>query len=377
MEAPPGLPPALPPDLPPELPPESPPAPPPLPPATVVEPLRFTGNGAEYFRIWIVNLALSILTLGIYSAWAKARRLRWFHGHTQLAGSSFAYHGEPIAILKGRLIAAALLAIYVVAGHIDPLYSIGVLVLLALAAPWLIVRARMFALRMSSWRGVRFDFVPDYAGSYREIGGALLLAILSLGLAFPWFVYRRWRFVITRSQFGAQPFNLGADSGPFFRVGYLTMLVGVLAIYGAGFVLAILMAGAMMASGSRPGPGIEVVLFLLFALVFLPVQLGIGAYYQAGILNAAYGTSSLGPHRIHCRLRAGALFKLYLTNTFGILLTLGLYTPFAQLRMAQMMAGALAIEFDGDPAVLAASDRQQSGALGEEVSDAFDVDVGL
>ena len=28
-------------------------------------------------------------------------------------------------------------------------------------------------------------------------------------------------------------------------------------------------------------------------------------------------------------------------------------------------------------AVLAASDRQQSGALGEEVSDAFDVDVGL
>ncbi|MCS6766168.1 MAG: DUF898 domain-containing protein, partial [Candidatus Protistobacter heckmanni] len=34
-------------------------------------PLRFTGSGAEYFRIWIVNLSLSVLTLGIYSAWAK------------------------------------------------------------------------------------------------------------------------------------------------------------------------------------------------------------------------------------------------------------------------------------------------------------------
>ena len=31
---------------------------------------RFTGKTGEYFRIWIVNLALTILTLGIYSAWA-------------------------------------------------------------------------------------------------------------------------------------------------------------------------------------------------------------------------------------------------------------------------------------------------------------------
>ncbi len=31
---------------------------------------RFTGNGGEYFRIWIVNLMLTIVTLGIYSAWA-------------------------------------------------------------------------------------------------------------------------------------------------------------------------------------------------------------------------------------------------------------------------------------------------------------------
>lgn len=366
------------PELPPELPPEFPPGPPPLPPAPIVEPLRFTGSGAEYFRIWIVNLALSILTLGIYSAWAKARRLRWFHGHTQLAGSSFAYHGDPVAILKGRLIAAALLAIYVVAGHIDPMYALAVLGVLALAGPWLIVRARMFTLRMSSWRGVRFDFDADYAGSYREIGGALLLAVLSLGLAFPWFVYRRWRFVISRSRFGAQPFSLGADSGPFFRVGYLTLLVGMLATYGAFFVLGIVLAGVMFASGGgQPGPAFQFVFILVFAVVLLPLQLGIGAYYQAGILNSVYGTTTLGPHRLHCRLRAGALFKLYFTNTLGILLTLGLYTPFAQLRMARMMAGALAVEFDGDPAGLAASDRQQSGALGEEISDAFDVDVGL
>lgn len=40
------------------------------------KPLTFTGTGAEYFGIWIVNLLLTIVTLGIYSSWAKVRRLQ-------------------------------------------------------------------------------------------------------------------------------------------------------------------------------------------------------------------------------------------------------------------------------------------------------------
>jgi Bacterial protein of unknown function (DUF898) len=45
---------------------------------TRYEPFRFTGAGGEYFRIWIVNVMLSVVTFGIYSAWAKARRLQYF-----------------------------------------------------------------------------------------------------------------------------------------------------------------------------------------------------------------------------------------------------------------------------------------------------------
>lgn len=44
-------------------------------------PFRFTGNGREYFRIWIVNTLLTILTLGIYSAWAKVRKKRYIYGN--------------------------------------------------------------------------------------------------------------------------------------------------------------------------------------------------------------------------------------------------------------------------------------------------------
>jgi uncharacterized membrane protein YjgN (DUF898 family) len=76
-----------------------------------LERFTFTGSGSEYFRIWIANLLLTIVTFGIYSAWAKVRRTRYFYDSTRVAGSSFEYHGEPVGILKGRLVAVAFLGL--------------------------------------------------------------------------------------------------------------------------------------------------------------------------------------------------------------------------------------------------------------------------
>src|SRR5215831_507648 len=81
-------------------------------PAPVEHRFEFRGEEREYFRIWIVNLALTIATLGIWSAWAKVRKQRYFYSSTLLDGSAFGYHGEPLRILKGRLIAAVLVAAY-------------------------------------------------------------------------------------------------------------------------------------------------------------------------------------------------------------------------------------------------------------------------
>ncbi|MBW1865812.1 MAG: DUF898 family protein [Deltaproteobacteria bacterium] len=36
-------------------------------------PFEFSGSGSEYFKIWLVNIILSVITIGIYSAWAKVR----------------------------------------------------------------------------------------------------------------------------------------------------------------------------------------------------------------------------------------------------------------------------------------------------------------
>jgi uncharacterized membrane protein YjgN (DUF898 family) len=69
------------------------------------------GSGLEYFAIWIVNLLLSIITLGIYSAWAKVRREQYFHRNTLLDDHPFEYTGDPLRILLGRVLALVVIGV--------------------------------------------------------------------------------------------------------------------------------------------------------------------------------------------------------------------------------------------------------------------------
>jgi uncharacterized membrane protein YjgN (DUF898 family) len=126
--------------------------------ARVNVPFEFRASGAEYFRIWIVNLLLTIVTLGIYSAWAKVRRLRYFYGNTFLDGHSFEYHGQPLAILKGRLIVFGAYAAFFVLVEFAPLAGLALIPLALFGVPWIVQRARLFQMRMTSYRHLRFNF---------------------------------------------------------------------------------------------------------------------------------------------------------------------------------------------------------------------------
>src|SRR6266699_6546414 len=121
-------------------------------------PVEFTAEAGEYFRIWIVNLALTIVTLGIYSAWAKVRKRRYFYGHTRVDGESFEYRANPIAILKGRLIAVAVIGVFYSVGYFAPLYQLLLWIPLAILAPWLLVRSLAFNAYNTAYRNVRFRF---------------------------------------------------------------------------------------------------------------------------------------------------------------------------------------------------------------------------
>ena len=119
---------------------------------------EFHGTGGEFFRIWIVNILLTLVTLGIYSAWAKVRTQSYFAASTRLDGASFAYLASPIAILKGRLLLLGFGLLYAVSSFISPALE-GVLgIAVFLLIPWAIVRSMAFRAHNTAWRNIRFRF---------------------------------------------------------------------------------------------------------------------------------------------------------------------------------------------------------------------------
>src|SRR5262249_53609098 len=124
----------------------------------------FTGRGAEYFRLWVVNLLFTLLTFGVYSAWAKVRKARYFRQNTRLDGHVFDFHGRPGAIFRGRLIALVLFAAYSWSFDFSRIAGLVTAALLCVSGPWLFLRAQQFLLANTSYRGLRFGFHGTCAG---------------------------------------------------------------------------------------------------------------------------------------------------------------------------------------------------------------------
>ena len=355
----------------------------PTPDASQAQPFEFTGKGGEYFRIWIVNLALTIITVGIYSAWAKVRRLQYFYRNTTLIGNSFDYHGNPVAILKGRVIAIGLLMIYNAAFAFS--ISLGMLIFLLLIAvfPWLIQRSLCFKLHNSSYRGLRFRFTGSLSDAYEVFLVWPLVSYMTLGGLMPMAHHHIKEYLHKFSAYGTASFSFDARVGQFYSI-YLKIF-GVMVLMGIliPVIIVAVSAGAPdLFAGFDPKDkaqinkmvGIVFVLVLVFYLLFF---LLVGPWFAARIQNLVWNHTALGPHRFMSQVRARDLFLIFLTNFLGIILTLGLFKPFADIRLARYRLTHMALNAQSGLEEFFAQEQQAVTALGEEAANVFDVDISF
>ena len=148
--------------------------------------LQFLGKADEYFRIWIVNLCLTVLTLGVFSAWAKVRKKRYFYSHTRIDGTPMQYLGQPLPILKGRIVAVLLFGIYYFSEHLFTGFLPVVMLAVLFAAPWVMVRSAAFNARYSAYRNITFQFHGEYWPAFRVLSAWGVLPALAVGNAFQW-----------------------------------------------------------------------------------------------------------------------------------------------------------------------------------------------
>ncbi|PCI71898.1 MAG: thymidylate kinase [Gammaproteobacteria bacterium] len=319
---------------------------------------EFKGNGMEYFKIWIVNVLLTIITLGIYSAWAKVRSNRYFYSNLYLDDSNFRYLAEPMTILKGRLIAVAALIVYSVVTAIAPMIGIVLLIALFFAIPYFINQSIAFNNRMSAYKNIQFRFSASYGEAFMVMYVWPIIGILTLGILYPMALLKMHQYVVKNSAYGTTKFEYSAtykDYGMIFL-----MMIGI--IIAAAIIIGII---------STLIPALAPLSLILIAVMYI----GIILYSIVAITNLFYHNLGLVEHRFKSTLTIMDLGKVMLINLFFIIITLGLYLPAAKVRMTKYMCSCLVMDAEGSLDDFAAAEKENVSALGEEFGQVFDFGI--
>jgi uncharacterized membrane protein YjgN (DUF898 family) len=335
----------------------------------------FTGTGGEYFRIWIVNLFLTIITLGIYSAWAKVRRLQYFYRNTWLNDSSFDFHGMPIAILKGRLIAVGMFVAYNITLKMMPLVGLSILLLIALVMPVLLVKSFRFRLYNTSYRGLRFGFFGSVKSAYFNFLALPIFTLFTLYLLAPFTHQRIKAYQHNHSRFGQTDFAFKARAGNFYLV-YLQTFLLFAAAMGIFAFATFKLANGMMLPDEENKKQIVLIIMAVYLLLIIAGLL-IFPFFISRIQNLVWNSTTLDGHHFKSTLSARGLLWIILSNFVFIILTLGLFKPFADVRMARYRLEHMALLPAGDLDAFIASGKQQEGATGSETAEIFDIDISL
>ncbi len=321
----------------------------------------FKGDGGEFFRIWIVNQVLTLLTLGIYSAWAKVRTQQYFHGNTVLDASSFGYLAKPVAILKGRVLAVILFALYLFAEEFSAEWAAIAGGVLMLAIPWVVWSSLRFRAATSSYRNVRFSFHGGVGELYWLFLQTLLLTPVTAGLILPYSWFRWHQYVASNMRYGDMRFEFVGQLGLYYRslvLGYILIMAALAA------------AAALVFDMIELTVALAPVFMLAYYLVWQ-------SYMKVVLTNLLYSNTRLGPHWLEANYGFGSYSLLFSINVLFTVISLGLYYPWARVRMAQYRAKHIGLRMNGSLDRVVADQQQRANSLGEGMSDVFDVDIAL
>ncbi|MEZ5664796.1 MAG: YjgN family protein [Burkholderiaceae bacterium] len=367
--------------------------------------IEFTGSGSEYFRIWIVNLLLIVVTLGVYWPWAKARRLRYFWGNTVVDGDPLGFHADPRQMFKGWFLVGALFGVYNWASNLSAVAASVAFVALAALWPALWRSSMCFRMANTSWRGLRLRFVGPVRGAYlahlppfivvlpmvvlsgwipdapgakfpqwlaMAYGVLLLLGVVML----PWLFWRLKAYQHRHYALGPLQTDFRASLWSFY--GLALKPVGLLAVL-AG-VLGLMAWGLFEAAG--PHPAMDAALFEFLFVVTIGFWalffLGVRPWFTTRLQNLVWTKTGNARVRFISRLKFGDMLWLSLKNGLLIVVTLGLYWPFARVALARLRLESVHIRSVTDmEALVAVGHHQSQEAAGDAMGDFFGLDVGL
>jgi len=391
--------------------------------------LSFEGSGSEYFKIWIVNVLLTIVTLGLYYPWAKVRNYRYFYANSTLEGRNFEYHATGKQLFLGFLVAMVLFIIYIVIQQVSPIGSLLLIAVLFLAVPWLIWRSMKFSMRMTSYSNVRFGFEGKLGQSYMNffvypfilllavygvpIAAAYFMPKLMLDPSLSWvssimpiviiiaFVFAFYMYALIKKKNTTYMINgLRYGQGKFFTdvqarkfavialktIGMTIVIMGAMAlVIGVIVNVTVGMEALMELKDAAEDPALMQEkmgeIMPIIGLAYLGLILAtmiILAYATTRQRTYVYENTTLDNKiTFESTLKARPYAWVMISNFVLVLLTLGLAFPWTKVRMARLMLENTFVDTEAGFYEYITQKQDEESSLGEQIGDAFDVDVGL
>ena len=131
--------------------------------------------------------------------------------------------------------------------------------------------------------------------------------------------------------------------------------------------------GLLVSQRGMPGAWSQ---YVLAACIYFGYFLA-WVYIYSRIANLTYNQAELDGYRFRSTLGAFDLVKLYLVNTVAILLTFGMAIPWAAIRMARYRAAHLEVVAPHGLDGFTAESQRYESAVGSEMDNLFDLDIGL
>ena len=335
--------------------------------------IEFTGTATEYFGIWIVNLVLSIITLGIYSAWAKVKRETYFKNNTKIVGSGLGYHTTGGQILKGRIIAFVVLMVLNILSSVQPIIGIILIPIFIFVLPWILNNSIRFSARMTSYRNVRFNWYGTYWPTFWYLVIAPIFGLLTLGLLTPLISKSYYAYFARSSAYGTTCFK----AEPKVRDFYMAFLVGgifpALALGCIAFTIIII--GQEM-SGMRGMGGSA--LWMALPIAFYSFVFSMAFIYSVLCRNLVVKTLTLDTvASFDSTISPVKFIWISLSNLAAVLVSFGLLSPWAQVRLYRYLSHSTLIKLDGDIEKFVDDGRTAQSSIGEAIADFEGVEVSI
>ncbi len=367
---------------------------------------KFTGQAGEYFRIWIVNTFLVLISLGLWSPWAKIRKRQFMLRHTWVADANFEFHARPWPILRGRLIAGTIFVVYWFTGNLNPQYAAWVALCVAIAAPWLIVSALRFNMANTSYRNLRFasDVTPrDGVVALWPLAFVAILTVMFplnidsskldastlqgfiptavFALLYPYMTASFRLMLLNRSRLGGARMACSTRVETIYGIYFRMMFMGLALLVVLTIFIALVVYVLTLIVGKERWMFETWTQYVSIIFTVAPTFLALAllvSYVQSRVVNATLNLTSISDNvRVFSHLRVREFLKNQVVNALAILLSCGLLIPWTAIRTARLRIESTSLGVYGNLDDIIADTAMAGTTAADAASDFFGLDIGL